>query len=301
MIKTLSEILKEAKKFHSKIAVAVAEDRAVLKACKNAINENIAEFIFFGNEQLLKTLTNELNMKDGFEIVNAENQNSAIKMGVESVASGNAKLLMKGKVRTGDLLKEFLDEKYGLKTNKTMNLVSVFQIPNFDRLLIVSDAGMVIQPALEQKIHCITNCINVAKTLRIEKPKVALLGAVETVNPKMSATMDAAVISKMADRGQLKGAEIDGPFALDNAVSVEAAEHKGISSSVAGKADVLIMPDIEAGNIFYKAMVFLAGSVVASTITGGKTPIVLTSRADTEQSKLYSIALNVLLAEGYHE
>ncbi|TYB87245.1 MAG: bifunctional enoyl-CoA hydratase/phosphate acetyltransferase [Kosmotoga sp.] len=300
MIKTLNDILNESKKFHSKVAVAVAEDRAVLKACKNAINENIAEFILFGNEKSLKTLTNELDMKEGFKIVNTESQETAIRKSVESVAFGDAQLLMKGKVRTGDLLKEFLDEKYNLRTNRTMNLVSVFQVPDFDRLLIVSDAGMVIQPTLKQKIDCISNCIDVAKSLKIVKPKIALLGAVETVNPKMSATMDAATISKMADRGQIKDAEIDGPFALDNAVSVVAAKHKGISSNVAGKADVLIMPDIEAGNIFYKGMVFLAGSVVASTISGGKKPIILTSRADTEESKLYSIALNVLLAEGYH-
>ncbi|MFO7881847.1 MAG: bifunctional enoyl-CoA hydratase/phosphate acetyltransferase [Kosmotogaceae bacterium] len=301
MIKTLNEILNESRKFHSKVAVAVAEDKEVLKACKNAINENIAEFIFFGDEKSLNALTRELDMKNGYEIVNAKNNEAAIKKAVEAVSSEKAQLLMKGKVRTGDLLKEFLDEKYELRTNKTMNLVSVFQIPDFDSLLIVSDAGMVIQPTLQQKIHCISNCISVAKTLKIQKPKIALLGAVETVNPKMLATMDAAVLSKMADRGQLGNAEIDGPFALDNAVSIAAAEHKGISSSVAGKADVLIMPDIEAGNIFYKAMVFLAGSVVASTITGGKRPIILTSRADTEESKLYSIALNVLLAEGYYE
>ncbi|MFW6120193.1 MAG: bifunctional enoyl-CoA hydratase/phosphate acetyltransferase [Petrotogales bacterium] len=301
MIKTLDDILTEARKFHSKIAIAVAEDKEVLKACKNAIKENIAEFILFGDKKAIDALTSELNMKDGYEVINTKSQEEAIKKAVESVASEKAQLLMKGKVRTGDLLKEFLNEKYDLRTNKTMNLVSVFQIPDFDRLLIVSDAGMVIQPTLQQKIHCITNCISVTKALKIKRPKIAILGAVETVNPKMSVTMEAAALSKMADRGQLGNAEIDGPFALDNAVSITAAEHKGISSTVAGKADVLIMPDIEAGNIFYKAMVFLAGSIVASTIKGGKKPIILTSRADSEKSKLYSIALNVLLAEGYYE
>jgi phosphate butyryltransferase len=163
---------------------------------------------------------------------------------------------------------------------------------------VVTDAGMVIAPDLKQKADSIVNASIVARALGIEPPKVAVLGAIEVVNEKMPATLDAAILSKMSQRGQLGKVVVDGPFALDNAVSIEAAKHKGIESPVAGQADILIMPDIEAGNIFYKAMVFLGKAEVASSIVGGKIPIILTSRADSDRTKLYSIALNVLLSEG---
>jgi len=165
-------------------------------------------------------------------------------------------------------------------------------------LLIVTDAGMTIAPDLEQKVHLIENAVLVArKAVGVEKPKVAILGAIEVVNPKMEATMHAALLAKMNERGQIKNCVVDGPFALDNAVSKEAAEHKGIVSPVAGDADILIMPDIEAGNIFYKAMVFLAGAKVASAIIGAKCPVALTSRADSDETKLLSLALTCLMSE----
>ncbi|HBJ81807.1 phosphate acyltransferase, partial [Pseudothermotoga sp.] len=174
-------------------------------------------------------------------------------------------------------------------------MVSVFDIPSYAKLLAVSDAGMIISPTLEQKVDMINAAVRVMKKFGVEKPKVAVLGAVEIPNLKMSATLDAAILSKMNDRNQIKDCIVDGPFALDNAVSIEAAKHKGVESPVAGDADVLIMPDIEAGNIFYKSMVFLANAKVASVILGARLPIVLTSRADSDETKLYSIALGALL------
>jgi len=160
----------------------------------------------------------------------------------------------------------------------------------------MSDGGMVIDPSLEQKVDCINNSVLMANKLGVKTPKVAIVAALEKVNPKMPPTMDAAILTQMNRRNQITGCIVDGPFAMDNAVSKEAAEHKGIVSDVAGDADIIIMPDIEAGNVFYKSMVFLGNAKIASSIVGGKKPVVLTSRADSNEAKLFSIALSVLLA-----
>ncbi|ACR80841.1 MULTISPECIES: bifunctional enoyl-CoA hydratase/phosphate acetyltransferase [Kosmotoga] len=297
-IRTLSEIVERVRGRKGIVAVAVAEDVVVLKAIKAAVNEEIAEFLLFGNQRKIEEIAGEIGLDHGYKIVGTQSNADAVKKAVEAVAKGEASLLMKGKVKTGDLLSVYLKEEYGLRTGRTMNLVSVFEIPEYSRLLVVTDAGMVIAPDLKQKADSIVNASIVARALGIEPPKVAVLGAIEVVNEKMPATLDAAILSKMSQRGQLGKVVVDGPFALDNAVSIEAAKHKGIESPVAGQADILIMPDIEAGNIFYKAMVFLGKAEVASSIVGGKIPIILTSRADSDRTKLYSIALNVLLSEG---
>jgi len=231
-----------------------------------------------------------------FDVIHAHDSREAVRKAVESVAKGDASLLMKGKVKTAEIMSEVLKEEYGLRTGRLLNMVSVFEIANYPRLLIVADAGMVISPTLEQKVDMIHNCVLVAKVLGIKMPKVAVVGAVETVNPKMPVTIDAAALAKMYDRKQIKDAIVDGPLALDNAVSEKAAKHKGIESEVAGKADILILPDIEAANIFYKSLVFLAGAKVASTIVGARVPVVLTSRADSDETKLLSIALTVLVS-----
>ncbi|AKI98159.1 bifunctional enoyl-CoA hydratase/phosphate acetyltransferase [Kosmotoga pacifica] len=298
MIDKLSQLFDIAKGSDKKIAVAAAEDEIVLKAVKEAIERDLAEFVLFGDATELKKLCTNVGLSEGFKIVHAASTSEAVTAAVEAVACGKADLLMKGKIKTGELLSVYLKEEYGLRAGRTMNLVSVFEIPGFDRLLIVTDAGMVIAPSLKQKVDSIVNASKVAAALGIDNPKVAILGAIEVVNEKMPATIDAAILSKMAHRNQIPDVIVDGPLALDNAISEEAARHKGIDSPVAGKADILIMPDIEAGNIFYKAMVFLGGALVASTIMGGKAPIVLTSRADSDLTKLLSIALNVLIAKG---
>jgi len=215
----------------------------------------------------------------------------------ELVKNGQAHTVMKGAIKTGNLLKVLLRDEYGFKTGKTMSLNAVFEIPGFERLLILADPGLVITPTLEQKVDLIKNAIQAANALGNNMPKVGIIGAVETVNTKMPATIDAALLTKMADRGQIKGAIVDGPFALDNVVSIESAQHKGINSPVAGKADILIAPNIEAGNMLYKALVFLANAKLATSILGGSVPIILTSRSDSEQTKLNSIAFNVLLSE----
>ncbi|MCD6105620.1 MAG: phosphate butyryltransferase [Thermosipho sp. (in: Bacteria)] len=297
-MKKLNELLEKAKKRGpKKVSVAVAEDEVVLNALEKARKEGIINAILVGNKTKIAEIAEENNINlDNYEVIDEKSEYEAAKTAVKLVADKKADFIMKGKIKTGDLMREVLKEEYNLRTGKTLSLVSVFEIPGYHKLLVVSDAGMTIAPTLEQKVDIIKNSVLVAKmALDIEKPKVAILGAVEIVNPKMPATIEAAILAKMNNRNQIKDCLVDGPFALDNAVSMEAAKHKGIESPVAGDADVLIMPDIEAGNIFYKAMVFLGGAKVASTIVGARVPVALTSRADSDEVKLLSLVLTNLM------
>jgi len=280
-----------------KIAVAAGHDENVLKSVAEAQRMGIAESILYGDTEKTEKLAEALGVDlSGLRLIHAPAPLEAARMAVETISKGKADLLMKGKIKTGELMSLVLQKEYGLRTERTLSMVSVFEIPSYPKLLIVSDAGMIISPDLQQKVDMIENTVRVARILGIDTPKVAIIGAVEVVNPKMPATLDAAALAKMSDRHQLKHCIVDGPFALDNAVSREAALHKGIESPVAGDADVLIMPDIEAGNVFYKAMVFLAKAKVASSIVGARIPVVLTSRADNDETKLFSIALSALIA-----
>ncbi|MCD6546260.1 MAG: bifunctional enoyl-CoA hydratase/phosphate acetyltransferase [Thermotogae bacterium] len=295
MIKKLSELLERAKGLKRILSVVVAEDPVVLKAVEQAKNLDIINPILVGSKKSIIEIIEELklDLKD-CEIVDSDT-NEAVKKGVELVSEGKADFIMKGHIRTGDLMKVVLDKNMGLRTGRTLAMVSVFEVPNFDRLLVISDAGMIILPTLEQKVDIIHNILDVMKILGIENPKIALISAVEAINEKMPSTVEAAIISKMNERNQIKNCIVDGPFALDNVISMEAAKHKGIESPVAGKADALVMPNIEAGNVLYKALTFFMNAQSATTILGAKCPIVLTSRADSDETKLYSIALNALL------
>lgn len=294
----LSELLDRAKGIEKILSVVVAEDEVVLKAVEEARALGIVKPILVGSEKKIVDVMKNLGLRiNDYEIINAASDVEAAYKGVELIGKNEADFIMKGHIRTGDLMKVVLNKDLGLRTGQTLSMVSVFEIPNFDRLLIISDAGMIILPTLEQKIDIIYNVLKVTNVIGITNPKVALVSAVETVNEKMPSTVDAAIISKMNDRGQIKGCIIDGPFALDNVISLEAAKHKGIDSPVAGVADVLIMPNIEAGNVLYKALIFLMNAKSASTILGAKCPVVLTSRADSDETKLFSIALNALLSD----
>jgi phosphate butyryltransferase len=192
-------------------------------------------------------------------------------------------------------LQAVLEKGFGLRTGRLLTHVAVFEIPGFTRLILVSDAGVVIAPTLAQRVEITQNAIDVARRLGIEEPRVAILAANEMVNPKLPITMDAASLAKMADRGQIKGGLVDGPLALDNAISPEAAEIKGIHSRVAGEADVLITPDIDSGNLLVKAITYFARGEMAGVVVGAKAPLVLASRSDSHTAKLVSIALSVLL------
>jgi phosphate butyryltransferase len=203
---------------------------------------------------------------------------------------------MKGNVPTAVLLKAVLNKEFGLRTGHVLSHVAAFEIPDYNRLIFVTDAAMNIAPDLNQKVQIVKNAVNVARSLGIECPKVAPLAAVEVVNPDMQATLDAAVLTQMNARGQIQNCQIDGPLALDNAVSAFAAEHKGIVSEVAGQADILLVPTIEVGNVLYKSLIYFAKAKVGAVIAGAKAPIVLTSRADSAESKLYSLAVAVCSA-----
>jgi phosphate butyryltransferase len=283
------------------IAVAAAEDTEVLEAVAEAVKRNLADFLLYGDEEEIKRIIAvqhpELASHKGIEIISAPNNNMAAEMAVKAVTSNEAQVVMKGNIPTAAILKAVLNKEYGLRTGTVLSHVAVFEVPGYDRYTIVTDAAMNIAPDLEQKAQIIKNAVRVAHSIGIVMPKVAPLAAVEVVNPAMQATLDAAALTVMNQRGQIPGCIVDGPLALDNAVSQLAAEHKGIKSGVAGKADILLVPAIEVGNVLYKSLVYFANAKVGAVISGAKAPIVLTSRADTAESKLYSLALALCSAE----
>lgn len=275
------------------VAVAQAEDTEVMDAVSDALNRNLANFLLFGDEAKIKQMLGEkqLNSAKEWRIIHAGSEVEAAEMAVKAVSKKEANVLMKGNIPTNTLLKAVLNKDFGLRTGNILSHVAVFEIPGYDRYTIITDAAMNIAPDLEQKSQIIKNAVAMAHAIGIEKPKVAPIAAVEVVNPAMPATLDAAALTVMNQRGQITGCIIDGPLALDNAVSELAAEHKGIKSEVAGRADILLVPSIEVGNALYKSLIYFANAKVGAVISGAKAPIVLTSRADSAESKLYSLAL----------
>jgi len=298
MIKTFDEIVKYARESGPKtIAVAVAQDEEVLNAVKDAKDLGLADAILVGDKEEIVKAAESCGIDVGtFEIIDEKDKTEACKKAVSLISEGKADIVMKGLVDTSIILKAVLAEEAGLRTGNILSHVAVFEVKDYDRLFIVTDAAMNIAPDLQQKKQIIENAVKVAHAMGNENPKVAVLAAVEKVNPKMQATLDAEALVEMNKKGELKGCMVGGPFALDNAVSVEAAKHKGIDHPVAGHADILMVPQIEAGNMLYKSMVFFAKAQNAGIVVGAKVPIVLTSRADSHIAKLNSIALGVLLA-----
>ncbi|WP_130807779.1 phosphate butyryltransferase [Senegalia massiliensis] len=298
MIKDFKDILDLARKKGPRtLSVAVAQDKEVLQAAKKAKDEKIADSILVGDKEEIKNIAKDINMDlNEFEVVDIKDKKEASLKAVELVSKGKADLVMKGIVDTSIILKAVLDKEVGLKTGNLLSHVVAFDIPTYEKILLVSDAAMNIDPDLEAKKKILENANFVAHSLDIEKPKVAVICAKEKVNPKMPDTVDAAELTKMNENGEITGCMVKGPFALDNAISKQAAIHKGIEHPVAGDADILLMPDIEAGNIFYKSLVFLANANIAGVIVGAKAPVVLTSRADDDEAKFNSIALGVLMA-----
>ncbi len=298
MIKNFQEVMEIARKRGPKIiSVACAQDAEVLLAVNAARKEGIADAILVGDKEKIVKIGTELNIDvNQFEIIDSKDLAEASLKAVELVSSGRAHMVMKGLVDTSIILKAVLNAEVGLRTGNVLSHVAVFDVADYDRLFLVTDAAMNIAPDLQTKKQIIENAVEVAKALDIEVPKVGVICAKEKPNPKMPDTMDAKALEDMNQNGQLTGCLVGGPFALDNAISVEAAKHKGIDHPVAGYADILMTPDIEAGNVLYKSMVFFAKAKNAGVIVGAKAPVVLTSRADSDEAKLYSIALGVLCA-----
>ncbi len=292
----LEQIIQEATQLPNKIvAVAAAEDHEVIQAVKMALGKQLAFFQLFGDEDKIKSLLHEegLEGSDQLKVVDCQSAEEAASKAVQAVSCGDADVLMKGMVSTSTILKAVLNKEYGLRTGKVLSHVAAFEVDGFDRLIFVTDAAMNIAPDLQQKADIIQNAVDVATRIGVSSPKVAPITAVEVVNPNMAATLDAAALSQMNKRGQIKGCVVDGPLALDNAVSMEAASHKGVGGEVAGQADILLVPNIETGNALYKSLIYFAKAKVGAVIAGAKAPIVLTSRADSAESKLHSIALAV--------
>lgn len=280
------------------VAVAVAEDHEVIEAVAKAIKLQLAQFRLYGNQEKIMGMLQEhgLQTSEHVEVIAAMSSAEAAELSVKAVRNGEADVLMKGNIPTANILKAVLNKEWGLRKGSVLSHVAAFEVPNYDRLIFVTDAAMNIAPDVTQKAAIIQNTVEVAGAIGIDLPKVAPIAAVEVVNPAMQATIDAAMLTQMNRRGQIKDCIVDGPLALDNAVSQIAAEHKGIVSDVAGKADILLVPTIEAGNVLYKSLVYFADAKVGAMIAGAKAPIVLTSRADSAETKVYSLALAVATA-----
>lgn len=297
-MRNFSEVIKFAKERGPKtISVACCQDKEVLMAVEMARKEKIANAILVGDIEKTREIANNINIDlNNYELIDIKDLSEACLKGVELVSTNKADMVMKGLVDTSIILKSVLNKDVGLRTGNVLSHVGVFDVDGYDRLFFVTDAAMNIAPDLNAKKQIIENSCAVAHALDIEIPKVAAICAKEKVNPKMKDTVDAKELEDMYLRGEIEGCIVGGPFALDNAVSIEASVHKGIDHPVAGKADILLVPDIEAGNILYKSLVFFSKTRNAGVIVGAKAPIILTSRADSEETKLNSIALGVLMA-----
>lgn len=298
MIGSFDEVIDVARERGPRtVAVAVAQDPEVLAAVSDAEKQGIANVILVGDRSLILKEADQSDIDiSNCRIIDERDKTIAAAKAVELVSSREADMVMKGLVDTSIILKAVLNESIGLRTGNVLSHVALFEVPGYDRLFIVTDAAMNIAPNVEQKVQIIGNAITVANALGLDEPKVAVVCAVEKVNSKMPATVDAQELVQMNSDGRIQGCVIGGPFALDNSISEEAAKHKGIDHAVAGRADILLMPDIEAGNVLYKSMVYFAKAKNAGIVVGAKAPIVLTSRADSHQAKFNSIALGVLMA-----
>lgn len=298
MIKNFEDIVNLAKtKVIRILSVAVAQDEGVLRAVKYATDEGIIQPILVGDKEEIEKIANIINMSlDNIEICHVIDKTEACRVAVSKVTMGEADMLMKGIVDTAILLKEVLKKEANLRTGRVISHVGVIDAPTYSRILLVSDAAMTIAPDLITKKQIIENSVIVAKSIGISTPKVAVICAIEKVNDKMPATVDAKKLEEMNKKGEIRDCIVGGPLALDNAVSIEAAQHKNIDNPVAGNADVLITPLIEAGNILYKTVSFIGDAKVAGVLAGAKVPIIVTSRADSKEAKLNSIALAMLMA-----
>jgi phosphate butyryltransferase len=296
MIRNFDELLQLVRSQPRKtVAVAAAHTPTAIDAAIMAYREKLGDALLVGDAAFIKEYlsTNAADLADAFEIIDTgKDLAAAATASVQAVRDGKADLILKGKCDTGLLLKAVLDKETGLRTGNVMSDVLAYETP--DRVVLMGDGGFLPLPDLKEKVSVINNCVAVAHKLGAENPKVALLTHSEKVSPKIQSTVDAAIISKMNARGQIKGCTVDGPLAFDNAISAEAARMKGIDSPVAGDADILVVPNIEAGNIFGKALTYYCNYRVCHVVMGAKAPILIASRADDAETKMLSIALGII-------
>lgn len=304
-IRSLDQLVQQLKgQPPRRVAVAAGQDPHTIQAAARAAGENIARLTLVGDRRRIEALCAEFRLEPGlFEIVDEQDEGRAGALAVEMVRSGDADVLMKGLIGTDAYMRLILDKDLGLlPRGHVLTHLTVLEVPAYrerhGKLLFASDVAIIPAPDLTAKVKILTYCIEAARSFGIERPRAALLAASEKISDKMPATLEAAVIAQMAAHGQIKGALVDGPLALDVALSPEACEIKGLQSCLEGAADILVFPNIEAGNVFYKACTVLAGARLAAVVVGTSAPCVLTSRADAEESKFLSIALGCRLAGG---
>ena len=296
-LKEIFDILKGEEKLI--LSVAAAEDKEVLKAVKDAVEKQIIEPILVGDCDKIKLISEKINFDlTGIEILNSNNIEESAKIAVELVATKNADFVMKGILDTSILLKSVLNKEYGLRTESLLSHVVAYQMENYHKLLLITDGGMNISPNYEQKEMILKNAIQAAKALGIDTIKVACLAAKEKVNPKMQATVDGHLLQEASINGKFgRNVIVEGPLSFDIALSNEASDMKGFKSEVSGDIDILLVPNIEVGNGIGKSFTYMANAKSAGVIMGAKAPIVLVSRSDSAESKLYSIAYGALIAK----
>ena len=275
-----------------RLVLAAAQDQTSLTSVISAARDGYIEPILVGDKEAIQNIASENNLDiSGVRMIHEPDTEVAVEIAVKMVRSNQADILMKGKVGTSTLLKAVLNKEWGLRTGTLLSHIAIFEVEAYHKLIAVTDVAMNIAPNLQDKIAIVNNSVACLNKLGVELPKVAVLGAVEMVSENMQATLYAALLSKMNQRDQIKHCIIDGPLAFDNAISLDSAIHKGIRSDVAGDTDLLLMPDIEVGNVLYTSLVFFAHAKVAAVILGAIVPIVLTSRSDSDQAKYDSILL----------
>ena len=297
--KNLEFLFERAKKGNiMRVVVAAAEDGDVLEAVHTANVEGIVEATLVGDPDKISKVARDKGVDiSSFEVIPTTNEEEAAMKAVQAVSSGEGDLLMKGFIKTSTLLKAVLNKEWGLRSGRLLSHLFLFEVPRLGRVIGLTDGGLNTYPGLQEKVSIVNNAVSCCHALGVERPRVAALAAVEVVNPDMPCTLDAAALVQMNRRNQIKGCVIDGPLALDNALSEEAARHKGVVSEVAGHAEVLFVPDIEAGNLLGKVILFMANGAGAGVVLGAKVPVVLTSRGDTARTKALSIALGAVLAK----
>lgn len=298
MLSNFDDVLNQATKCHkSVLAVAAAEDEAVIEAIVEASNKGIVDPILVGDSNKILEIFEKLGLDlSAYTVIHEPDNANAAKKAVELISSGRADMVMKGFLQTSVFLKAILNKEKGLRTNRRISHVGLFDAPGIDKMIFITDAAFNMFPDLYAKKEIIENAVDLAQSLGLDTPKVACLAAIETVNADMPATLESAALTIMNARGQIKDCIIEGPLAFDNAVSAEAASHKQISSSVAGDADILLVPNIESGNILYKSLTYIAGARNAAVLVGAAAPVIVTSRSDSTDTKVNSIALAAIVA-----
>ncbi len=298
MIKNFDELLSAVKNNKTmKLAVAAAQDKDVLEAVNSAAKMKLVEPILVGDEAAIRNIMDDINMADEYRIIHEPDVIQSAKISVSLVREGKADFLMKGILQTADIMRAVLDKEAGLRKDSLISHVMVYQVPSYHKLLFLTDGGINVAPDLEQKVKILENAISVCKAMGLSKIYASVLAGAETVNVKIPATVDADALSNMHDKWTKLETVVEGPVALDLAISKEACEHKRYKGEGGGNADILLVPYYEVGNALGKSLTYFADSKSAGIIMGAKAPIVLVSRADTSETKLLSIAMGSIIAK----